>query len=91
MIPKTIEVKVDGKKYMTKIYPDGHQRFIPNSLYQNLVNERIVDIDRLSDLYKLKKFPKPEYLDFICGLGYSVHGFIEKFGDDLIIENPFEN
>lgn len=73
---------------MNIIDDKGVRRFPANSLYRHLVNIKQVDLNRLCLDYQKGKFTKEEYMDFYRGIGYSVCGFAEIFGDDVDIENP---
>ncbi len=82
-----LEVKIDGKHYRTVIDEQGVQRFPVNSLYSHLVDTKQIDINRLSIDYQNGRFSRDEYMKFYRGIGYSVCGFSEVFGD-AEIENP---
>lgn len=82
------EVKVNGKSYETYIDGKGIQRFFDNSCISWLIDEKIIDLNRLEIAYQSGKFNKKDYAEVIIKSGYSVSGFISLSSfQDMKIEN----
>lgn len=88
-MPDKIKVKVGGRKYSTKIDNIGTQRFEENSVLRFLVDEKIINLNKLGIAYQEGKFTQRDYAEFYMMIGYSVSGFSElSFFEDYDIENP---
>lgn len=74
---KKIKVKIGRKEYDTYIDKNGVQRFIENKVVRYLVDEGIIDLNKLRMDFHDKKFPTIDYLEFYMLMGYSVCGFSE--------------
>lgn len=86
---KNIEVIIDGKPYRTVIDKKGVQRFSVNSLYRHLVDSGQVDLNKLCRDYQEGKFLLKEYMEFNRGLGCSLYGYLDMFGNEIKeIKNP---
>jgi len=89
---KPIMVKVEGKKYETRIDLRGVQRFKENSVINFLVDKEIIDLNKLAIAFQEKEFTKRDFAEFNMMLGYSVCGFAElSFFEDYEIDNPLWN
>lgn len=88
---KIVKVKINGKEFNTIIDSDKVQRFPTDSLIRHLVDTKQVDLNGLSIDYQKGKFTLEEYQAFYMGMGYSLCGFEEVFGQGNIklkIKNP---
>lgn len=74
---KKIKVKIGKKEYDTYIDKNGVQRFIKNKVVCYLVDEGIIDLNKLRMDFHDKKFPTIDYLEFHMLMGYSICGFSE--------------
>ncbi len=58
-------------------------RFRENALTRHLVDAGMVDLNRLAVDYQNGKFSIDDAMEFWQGLGYSLCGFLDIFGDEV--------
>lgn len=92
-----VVVKINGKKYETIVTEEGVQYFPTNKLIRYLVDSKQVSLQGLWDGFENGTYSMMELVEFYIGMGYTVLGLDELFGDSSInieedkqikIENP---
>lgn len=68
----------------------GVYRFAQNQLYCWLLENGEVDLNSMCIAYQMGHFTLEEYMEFYRGIGYSLSGFEEIFGDVLWPEKEGE-
>jgi hypothetical protein len=64
-------VEINGKRYKTKIDPDGVQRFVPDATWVPKIR-KMLNLNDVGDV-----LDGDEYSDFARNIGYSVSGWME--------------
>lgn len=62
---------------------DGTYRFQGDPLIRDLVTTKRVDLNQMCIDFQRGLLPLESYMAFYRGLGYSLSGFVEVFGDHL--------
>jgi hypothetical protein len=92
MVPRNDPVLVKHYSDLMEVQPldaqvveddEGVYRWREDKLIRWLVDSEEVDLNKVSIAYQIGKFTLQEYMKFYRGLGYSLSGFIETFGEHL--------
>ncbi len=76
-----IIILVNGYPVDTIIDQHGVQRFIENGVIAWLLESGPLDLNAMRLAYYEDKFSLNDYMEFYMGIGYSVCGFLEVFGE----------
>ena len=84
-----VRVRVGGVYYDTIIDKQGVQRFHQNDVVRYLQDTEQLNLNQLALAYRIGKFSRRCYAEFMMSLGYSVSGFCELHAFQAMeIENP---
>ncbi len=73
-------VLIDGEPYTTVIDDHGTQRFIQNDVIDHMFQIGMIDLTKVYIEVLTQKLDEVDYMRLHMSLGFSVSGFMEKFG-----------